>query len=178
MKHLFLTLLIIISVISCQNNKSVVNQTVKEWQGKDILIPNGNYTYTILGRDTLYTDLWDKPYKILTYIDSIGCSACQMEIPQWMVLIDSCKLLHLDISFIFVIHSSDYKKLGYDIQLLGFDYPIIYDYQNSFDKINRFPPPPYRSFLLDKNNKVQVIGSPINNPKMWELYKKVITQKE
>lgn len=30
----------------------------------------------------------------------------------------------------------------------------------------------YRTFLLDKNNKIQLVGSPVNNSKMWQLYKK------
>jgi hypothetical protein len=35
---------------------------------------------------------------------------------------------------------------------------------------------PYRTFLLDKDNKVLLVGSPIKNPKMWALYEKIITQ--
>ena len=30
--------------------------------------------------------------------------------------------------------------------------------------------------LLDENNKVQLIGKPIPDSKLWELYKKIITQ--
>ena len=179
MKASIYLILFTVLAISCQTKRDKVEKVIKEWQGKEILIPDVNFAYNVLGRDTILgTDLWDKPYKILTYIDSIGCSACQMEIPLWMELMDSCKLQQLDVSFIFVIHSDDFIKLGHDVQIFGFDHPIIYDYQNSFDKINHFPPPPYRSFLLDKDNKVQLIGLPIKNPKMWELYKKTITQSQ
>ena len=76
--------------------------------------------------------------------------------------------------FIFVVHSSDFKRFDAEVSFYKFDYPIIYDYHNSFDKLNKFPPAPYRTFLLDKDNKVQLIGSPINNPQIWELYKKVM----
>jgi hypothetical protein len=91
-------------------------------------------------------------------------------------LIDSCKQQQLEVAFIFVIHSSNFKALANDVRFLQFNHTLIFDYQNSFDKINHFPPPPYRSFLLDKDNKVQLIGLPINNPKMWKLYMKIITQ--
>ena len=135
------------------------------------------FSYNILGRDTvLSVDLWKKPYKILTYIDSIGCSACQMDIPLWVELIDSCKQQQFNVSFIFIIHSDDFVKLSSDIKLFNFDYPLIYDYQNSFDKINNFPPPPYRSFLLDIDNKVKIVGSPIYYPKIWQLYKNILSQ--
>ena len=59
---------------------------------------------------------------------------------------------------------------------MGFDEPIIYDYHNQFFKLNQFPPDPYRTFLLDKQNKVQLIGNPVETPQLWELYNKVITQ--
>ena len=32
------------------------------------------------------------------------------------------------------------------------------------------------AILLDENNKVQLIGKPIPDSKLWELYKKIITQ--
>jgi hypothetical protein len=55
-----------------------------------------------------------------------------------------------------------------------FKYPIIYDYHNDFDKLNHFPPYPYRTFLLDKNNKVLLIGSAINIHVMCEKYLKIM----
>ena len=141
------------------------------------MIPAGGFSYNILGTDTvLSVDIWKEPYKILTYIDSIGCSACQMDIPLWVELIDSCKQQQFNVTFIFVIHSDDFVKLSSDIRFFNFDHPLIYDYQNSFDKINNFPPPPYRSFLLDKDNKVKIVGSPIYYPKIWQLYKDILSQ--
>jgi len=171
--HLWILLFIII-FISCQNKKSGGNKIVNKWQGKEILIPDDGFTYNVLGHDTTNMGLWDKSYKILTYVDSIGCSACQLGLHKWAKLIDSCEQLQLDVSFLFVIHSLDYEKLNDDVHFFEFSYPLIYDYQNRFDKINHFPPPPYRTYLLDKNNKVQLIGSPIDNPKMWKLYKEII----
>ena len=100
LKHFFV-LLVIVFVISCRNNKSKADKIVKEWQGKEILIPDSGFTYNVLGRDTTCIDLWNKPYKILTYIDSVGCSACQMGLNNWRVLIDSCEQLQLDVSFLF-----------------------------------------------------------------------------
>ena len=79
---IYLTLFTILA-ISCQTKKDKVEKVIKEWQGKEILIPDGNFVYSVLGRDTFCADLWEKPYKILTYIDSIGCSACQMGLLDW-----------------------------------------------------------------------------------------------
>jgi hypothetical protein len=94
---------------------------------------------------------------------------------MWAALIDSCEQQQLDVSFLFVVHSLDYEQLDSDVKFLEFDYPLIYDYQNRFYKLNQFPQPPYRTFLLDKDNYVLSIGSPMANPKIWELYKEIIT---
>ncbi len=162
---------------SCGSSKKEdIKKIVQEWQGKEVLVPDGEITYKVLGRDTLCADLWDKPYKIFTYIDSIGCTSCQLGLPQWKALIDSCKQQQLDVSFLFAVHSSDFEYFGHEVRFNEFDYPLIYDYKNRFDKINHFPPSPYRTFLLDKNNKILLIGSPIHNPAVWALYKNVITQ--
>ena len=160
---------------SCQmSRKSDIKKIIQEWQEKEILIP-AEIEYKTLGQNTVNSALWNSPYKILTYIDSIGCSSCQLRFSEWEILINSCKLQKLDVSFLFVVHSSDFINFDKEIRFYGFDYPIIFDYKNQFDKFNHFPPAPYRTFLLDKDNKVQLIGSPINNPTMWELYKKEIT---
>ena len=43
------------------------------------------------------------------------------------------------------------------------------------DSLNRFPKQDrYKTFLLDKENRVVLVGSPANNDKLWELYKQQI----
>lgn len=171
---------IIITVVflmfSCQMvRKENIKKIIQEWYGKEILIPT-EIEYRILGRDTASSALWDRPYKIFNYIDSIGCSSCQLGLFKWKMLIDSCNLQQLDVGILFVIHSSDYDLLSWDLKENHFNHPVIYDYNNQFDKLNHFPPVPYRTFLLDKDNKVKLIGSPIDSPQIWELYKKEIKQ--
>ena len=129
-----------------------------------------------MGHDTLCSDMWNNSYKIFTYVDSMGCTSCRLGLQQWKDLIDSCRIQQWKISFLFVVHSNNYAMFEEAIKYFEFDYPIIYDHNNKFEKINRFPVEPYRTFLLDKNNKVKLVGSPINNSKMWELYKRIITQ--
>jgi hypothetical protein len=144
-------------------------EIVRQWIGKEIILPS-SMEYKIMGRDTLCTDLWDKAYKILTYVDSAGCTSCQLGIPQWQQIMNICESNDIDVSFLFVVHSNNYEDFGYELLLDNFNYPIIYDRQNRFYELNHFLPYPYRTFLLDKDNKVILIGSPINNPQMLQLY--------
>ncbi|MDR0606212.1 MAG: hypothetical protein LBG80_18185 [Bacteroidales bacterium] len=165
---------IIICIISCQTKTNYIKRVVQEWQGKEIIIPE-NVKYKILGQDTVCDDMWNKSFKVLTYIDSVECISCRLNLSQWKQFIDTCIAYQPSISFIFIVCSSDYEFFERALISSEFNYPIIYDKKNDFDKLNHFPPIPYRTFLLDADNRVKFIGSPINNPKIWTLYKKIFT---
>jgi len=171
----FKLLFLCVFLSSCQSQDEL-KKTIIEWHGKVIIIPYEMINYKVLGKDVVGSHLWESSFKIFTYIDSVGCTSCQLGLNNWKQMIDSCKIYRLDIAFLFVVHSTDYDLFTYELLLSRFDYPVIYDYQNNFDKLNHFPKEPYRTFLLDKNNTVLLIGSPIKNKKIWELYKEVITQ--
>ncbi|MDR1340067.1 MAG: hypothetical protein LBK58_08465 [Prevotellaceae bacterium] len=170
--------LISILLLSCHSNKNNETEKIKlivrEWQNKTIKIPPGSIEYKVTGRDTICPDIWSKPYKILTYVDSIGCTGCQLGLPQWKQFIDLSVIEQLDIGFIFIVHSVDYEIFELMLQESDFHYPIIYDRNNDFDKLNHFSKSAYRTFLIDKDNKVLLLGSPVYNPELIKLYKKTI----
>ena len=52
-----------------------------------------------------------------------------------------------------------------------------YDYNNDIERLNKFPAKKeYRTFLLDEENNVILIGAPTHNDKLWELYKRQIRE--
>ncbi|GHT28790.1 hypothetical protein FACS189432_07220 [Bacteroidia bacterium] len=58
----------------------------------------------------------------------------------------------------------------------GFNYPVFIDMDNRINQLNHFPSEQsYQCFLLNKDNKVIMIGNPVLNPKIWELFKKQIS---
>lgn len=61
----------------------------------------------------------------------------------------------------------------------NFDKPICMDQSDRLNELNHFPADGrFQTFLLDKDNKVVVIGNPIHNPNIRELYLKEITGKQ
>ena len=53
-----------------------------------------------------------------------------------------------------------------------FDYPVFMDLNGTINRLNRFPQVmQHQCFLLDKNNRVLMIGNPAMNYRIWELYK-------
>jgi hypothetical protein len=59
------------------------------------------------------------------------------------------------------------------------DYPVFIDESSAINRLNSFPSKAeHQRFLLDKANRVLLVGNPTLNPKIWELYKEVITGKK
>lgn len=119
----------------------------------------------------------DSEYKVVTYIDSIGCTSCKLQLPRWkqfMHEVDST--INGSIPFVFYFHPKDMKELHYITRRDAFNYPVCFDEKDDFNALNHFPVEmTFQTFLLDKENKVVAIGNPVHNPKVKELYLQVLT---
>ena len=66
--------------------------------------------------------------------------------------------------------------MGYLFLRERFSYPVFIDIKGTINDLNRFPQTTqYQCFLLDKDNKVLMIGNPVMKMRIWELYKSRIT---
>ena len=81
--------------------------------------------------------------------------------------------------FFFQPKKRDEKELQSIFRNNGFHHPVFIDKENEIGKINNFPSnPEYQCFLLDKDNKVIMVGNPSLNTGIWTLYKRVISESE
>ena len=70
-------------LVSCQESKEeAMFRLVNEWNGKEINFPSHS-TFTVFGKDTVDFSFTDANYKVLTYIDSVGCASCKLQLPRW-----------------------------------------------------------------------------------------------
>jgi len=68
------------------------------------------------------------------------------------------------------------KELGLLLRRERLEQVVFVDRDGSLAQTNRFPKDmAYQCFLLDGNNRVLAIGNPTLNPKLWDLYKAIIT---
>jgi hypothetical protein len=180
LKNLWLLLFLILIVFACKDKKlTEATQIVGEWVGKEIRIPD-NVQCAVLGRDTALSAcsaLTDAEYKVLLYVDSSGCSSCRLKLAQWESLIaEADSLFSGKLSFLLFFQPKNKNELAILFQQEKFYYPVFIDMKNAINRLNRFPEKPeYQCFLLDKDNKVQIIGNPASTPIMWDLYKHVIS---
>jgi len=176
---LFLSLTIVLLASSCQNKKErEAKKIVTEWVGKKIQIPDKTI-FSVLGKDTTCPNLLKKPYKILLYVDSSGCLSCRLKLADWKILmkeIDS--IAPGKVGLIYIFQPKREKELQLLLRQNLFCYPVILDPTDHINKQNHFPSKlAYQCFLLDQSNKVLMIGNPVHNPQIWNLYKAQITGK-
>jgi len=177
---LFILSIVTIFVCSCKNNKPREDaaKIVNEWIGKEIKFPE-NVPCFILGRDTLSelcSEQFQKEYKILLYVDSAGCSDCRLRLFEWKFLIEEAdSLFHGKVGFLLFFQPKNVKEMEFLFVRDKFDYPVFMDTKGAINSLNSFPQEmQYQCFLLDSNNKALMIGNPVVNPRIWELYKEQI----
>ena len=148
---------------------------VKEWTGKEIKFPERS-VFTVQGKDTVDFTYQDADYKVLVYVDSVGCTSCKLQLDRWKKVINEMtEETGKDIPFLFFFHPKDMKELRYLTRRDSFTYPVCFDEDDDLIDLNRFPSDmTFQTFLLDKDNKVVSVGNPVHNPKVKELYLKHI----
>ena len=163
---------------SCvETEKERINRLVKEWEGKEILFPSHS-TFTVQGKDSVDFSFVDADYKVLTYIDSVGCTSCKLQLhrwKEWMAEVDS--LTGGSVPFLFYFHPKDMKELRLLTRRDAFKYPVCFDEKDELNNLNHFPTDmTFQTFLIDKNNKVVAMGNPIHAPKVKELYLDIVME--
>ena len=177
MKRLLYILFLLFLLAACrENKKEQFARLVQEWQGKEIVFPQ-DMVFTRFVTEQVEYRIPDAEYKVLIYVDSTGCTSCKLQLPKWKELIAHVdSTTNSNIPFIFVFQSKDDKELRYILKRDNFDRPVCIDRGDGFDKLNKFPQEiTFQTFLLDKDNKVKVIGNPVHNLAVRDLYLKQIT---
>ncbi len=174
MKLNFFTLLIVscILFLSCEENvKKEIAKIVTEWQDKEIIFPE-NVVFTRYGQDTIQYEMPESDYKILLYVDSVGCTSCKLQLHKWGEFITEVdSLTSGSVPVLFFFHPKDKRELTYLLKRDGITVPVCLDEHDRLNTINRFPSRnDLQCFLLDKTNRVVYIGNPIHNTRIRDMY--------
>lgn len=169
-------IIIVLFFFSCTNGKKRrMLSLLKEWDGREILY-SPDMKFIMQGGDTINLDFTQCRYKIVTYVDSIGCVSCKLNLQAWMEFISEIDSTYLnDICFQFVFQPYRVNELLLLLKQNQFMLPVCIDLQNQFWKLNNFPKEvEFHTFLLNKQNKVIAIGNPTFSQKMKNFYLKII----
>ena len=161
--------LICVLTVSCQSPHT--KDLVKECSNREIIFPS-NSVFSIYGEENIGFTASNSSYKILTYIDSIGCSSCKLQLSRWKEFMSEIDAISdKEIPFLFFLHPNNIREIKIKLKNERFDYPVCFDYKDELNKINKFPSDlNFQTFLLDSTNKVVLIGNPVYNYKIRQLY--------
>ena len=137
----YLTLIMCVWILaSCEESREeAMLRLVNEWNGKEIKFPVHS-VFTIQGKDTVDFEFGNASYKVITYIDSVGCTSCKLQLPRWKKLVGEVdSLTGGSVPFLFYFHPKDMKELRYLTRRDDFEYPVCLDEKNELNRLNRFP---------------------------------------
>jgi len=152
---------------------------VTEWQGKKIIFPD-DLIFTRYITDTTDYQIPDSEYKVLVYVDSLGCLDCKLQLNVWKSFIERIDSLTQEaIPFLFFFNNRDYREVNFLLKQNKFDLPVCIDIDDKLNRLNSFPQNiAFQTFLLDRDDKIVLIGNPILNLHVGDLYLKQITGKK
>ena len=181
----YISIIIIALIAACfssckDKQKDDATKIVAEWTGKEIKFSKDLYC-TSMGIDTTCVDLYSDNYKILLYVDSLGCTSCRLKLTKWKKIINESDTIFStppEFIFFFQPKQKEVEELQSIFKSNAFRHPVFVDKENKINMLNNFPSKvEYQCYLLDKDNKVIMVGNPSYNSGIWTLYKKVITER-
>lgn len=159
-KFVFVFILVFVVFLSC-TRKSEKETIVREMVSKKV------NCFDVKSSDSV-------DYIVLSYIDKGGCVKCKLKLYKWKEFKEQLVALGKSVSIVFVANESVIKDL--DLLLKEADFQpdrLICDKDNKFKTQNNIPKDfMLQTFLLDKTLKIVLVGNPIHNAKVKELYVK------
>lgn len=176
---LYCVILLILCVFGCNNSESQIADLVEKWQGKQILFPE-NMCFVNFEGDTVCSKMPDNSKKVIVFVDSVGCVSCKLQLAKWKKFIAEIDSLSEDtIPFIFIFQTDNLKEVGLLLKQDDFSLPVCMDINGDFNRINKVPNDiRLQTFLIDESDNVSLLGNPIHNVAVRDLYIKELTDIE
>jgi len=181
-KLIFVTITVLLFSSCTTNKRDEAAKIIRSWKGKEIIFPKDvNCITPKTGLDMLNCpDLNSSSLKVLLYMSSTNCTGCGFRVNEWKHLVrEADSLFSHSLQFVFFIHlkQNEIGILKTVLQDNEFQVPVWIDTDGAINKLNHFSDnTAYQCFLLNSNNRVLLVGNPVNRIEIWELYKHVIYQ--
>ena len=171
----YITAIITVAIaLSCSERPDKEREILASLLGREIVIPDG--LRCRIQNTPIDYDMSASDFRIITYIDSAGCTPCRMKLPLWDSFINELKKLDdVSVDFLMILNSEPGPEIETNVKGASFQHPIAFDPEGRYDTINSLPDGnAYYTLLLDADNRVICAGNPVLNPKIRELYRKQI----
>jgi len=165
-------LFVILIFATCNNSTKETTDKVSQWMGDTLSLPK---ITKVLYNDSLLNcnfPLNEKANLKITTLLWGDCHACMEDLKKWDEFFQySSSKKKIEMFFYLYTSNLHFFRENLYIQNI-YKYPLIIDQDFNYIDKNNIPlkDKTYQTFLLDSNNKVILVGNPINNEKLKELY--------
>lgn len=123
---------------------------------------------------------FQRPYKIIIYKDSIGCTGCMLGLGNWKLFDNLLNtLVPENVSILLLLDKISPKKAKLLARQHEWDKPILLDPKGIMDKQYKFSEnETFNCMLLDSLNRVVLVGNPTKSKKIQDLYIKYLLSKK
>lgn len=159
-------------------NDARIKQDIQQLQSAEITLPQQGQV-TVLGRDTLIPGFMQSELKLIVYTDSVGCSSCTVgKMYLWNSFVKYARQYGGRLKYYYILspRKQDLNKVRIALKGSALEYPVIIDTLGEFGKQNSHIPQnkALHTFLLDENNDVVLVGSPLYNKEIEELFYQIV----
>ena len=122
------------------------------------------------------SDRWPQQIKLVVYYAAERCSTC--EINRMLVYQELFELGPENFTPVIIMGSNDmkYDQIVTNLRLQAYSFPVYIDKKDEFPALNPNIPrePRFHTFLLDKSDRVILIGDPLSSEPMRALFKSTL----
>lgn len=165
------------SLIACKEQNRGKEQELLNLLGKKFIFPSDAYYYNCFSECFENVD-FNSSFKIVSYIDSYGCVACKLKMYLWEDLLKEIEVAsNKKVLLLFIIDSNSKNDVKFILRDSQFNYPVCFDDNGLFDKFNDFPDNyELQTYLLNESNDILIVGNPILNKSIKNLYLNMISK--
>ena len=172
--------ILLLTIISCNNEQSLSKELLL-LQSRPIILPL-NDDLILHNMDSILISEKINKLKYIIYSDSLDCTSCMINnLSSWEPILEYSKKYNgkLIFQFIFSPIKKDLRQINMLIEYSGFKHQIMIDLKKNFEKLNPHLPKnkALHTFLLDENNRVVLVGNPLRNKKIEEMFYKIVEEK-
>jgi hypothetical protein len=168
MKKEFLFIVAITALFSSCNKNKNLQLSIEALTGQQVVLPDS-------------VSAVDTQNKLVIWFDSLECASCRSS--RLFIWDDDPAVQYakglkdkFGVILIFSPKKEDVNLLIITLKKFNLSFPVIIDEAGDFSRLNPHIPADKRlhAFLLDKDNRVVLVGNPLGNAPLWELYKEQI----
>ena len=172
---LFLATAVICFLILRSTFAPSLQKELHSWIGYQISFPE---SVQLISGDR---SLLHKPYKIMMYIDDMGCTSCNLHLEELSDLYETLfnQAFPDNLSFVLLFDGREKEQIMLPVRNANWEMPVLWDKDGVISKRRPFPKHyKMRCMLLDAANRVVLVGNPFYYRNVCDLYLKFLLNQD